>query len=98
MSAAAPFSRLRRLLTLRNAVKAVLWTAPLILLFYAEENWRGARAWAATKAAWEAKGESFDYTKLIPPSVPDSENLAALPLFKLERDPKKPDEWALLHL
>lgn len=91
-------SRIRRIFTLRNGVKVVLWTVTLLILFYVEEDWRGARAWATTKAEWEAKGESFDYAKLIPPPGPDSENLAALPLFKLERDPKKPDEWELANL
>jgi hypothetical protein len=64
--------------------KFVLGVVALIILFYVEEDWRGARAWAATKAEWEAKGESFDLNKFIPPSVPDEQNLAAIPLFKLE--------------
>jgi hypothetical protein len=70
-------------------LKFILWAVTLIILFYVEEDWRGARTWAATKAEWEAKGESFDYNKFIPPPVPDDENLAALPLFKLE-----PVEWS----
>jgi len=57
----------------------------IIFLIYTEEDWRGAHEWAATKAEWEAKGESFDRAKFIPPPVPDEQNLAALPLFKLER-------------
>jgi hypothetical protein len=55
----------------------------VVVLFYLEEDWRGAHMWAETKAEWEAKGESFDRTKFIPPPVPDEQNLAALPLFKL---------------
>ena len=65
-------------------LKFVLFAATLVVLLYAEEDWRGARAWARTKAYWEAKGETFDYNKFIPPPAPDNENLAALPLFKLE--------------
>lgn len=65
-------------------LKFVLWTITLIIFLYVEEDWRGARAWAATKAEWEAKGESFDYNKLIPPPIPDDQNLAAISLFKLE--------------
>jgi len=65
-------------------LKFVLWTVTLIILFYVEEDWRGARAWAATKAEWEAKGETFDYNKFIPPPLPDDENLGAIPLFKIE--------------
>jgi len=70
--------------------KFVLWTVTLVILLYVEEDWRGARDWTATKAKWEAKGESFDFNKLIPPAVPDEQNLAALPLFKLE--PGQPDD------
>ena len=67
-------------------LKFVFAVIALIVLFYVEEDWRGARAWAATKAKWEAKGESFDYNKFIPPLVPDEQNLAAIPLFKIEPD------------
>jgi hypothetical protein len=62
----------------------ILGMIVLIVFFYIEEDWRGAHAWAATKAEWEAKGETFDLNKLIPPPVPDDQNLAAIPLFKLE--------------
>ena len=65
-------------------LKFILGVVALIILFYVEEDWRGARAWAATKAEWEAKGETFDYNKFIPPPVPDDQNLAAIPLFKQE--------------
>jgi hypothetical protein len=69
-------------------LKVVLWTVTLSVLFYAEEDWRGARAWAATQAKWEARGETFDFNKLNPPPVPADQNLAALPLFMMEPDPK----------
>jgi hypothetical protein len=65
-------------------LKFVVALIALVILFYLEEDWRGARMWAATKAEWEARGETFDYSKFIPPPVPDDQNLAALPLFKLE--------------
>lgn len=64
-------------------LKMVLWLATLVVFFYVEEDWRAARAWAATKAKWEAAGETFDYAKLVPPPVPDSQNLGALPIFAL---------------
>jgi hypothetical protein len=67
-------------------LKFVLWTVTLIVFFYIEEDWRGARAWAATKSEWEARGESFDDYKFIPPPIPDDQNLAAIPLFKMEPD------------
>src|SRR5271156_4461534 len=65
-------------------LKFVLIAITLIIFLYVEEDWRGARAWAATKAKWEAKGESFEHNKFVPPPIPDDENLAAIPLFKLE--------------
>jgi len=77
----------------RGFLKFCLWTATLIVLFYVEEDWRGARAWAATKAEWEARGESFDYARLIPPAVPDNENLAMLPIFQVVPDPERPGSW-----
>jgi hypothetical protein len=78
------FAKIARFFWSWGFLKFILGIIALIILFYVEEDWRGARAWAATKAEWEAKGESFDYNKFIPPPVPDDQNLAALPLFKLE--------------
>jgi len=69
----------------------VLEAVALISLFYIEEDWRGARAWAATKAEWEAKGVSFDPQTYFPPPIPDAENLGAIPLFKMDPDPDDPD-------
>jgi hypothetical protein len=65
-------------------LKFVLAMIALAILLYVEEDWRGAHNWAVTKAKWETKGETFDYSKFIPPPVPDEQNLAAIPLFKLE--------------
>jgi hypothetical protein len=65
-------------------LKFVIGFVMLMVLLYAEEDWRGAHAWAVTKAKWEAKGESFDYQKFIPPLISDDQNLAALPLFNME--------------
>src|SRR5258708_8156653 len=79
------FTKIGRFFWSWGFLKFVLWTITLIIFFYVEEDWRGARAWAATKAEWEAKGESFDLNKFIPPPIPDDQNLAAIPLFKLER-------------
>src|SRR6266487_3108482 len=43
----------------------------LIALAYAEENWRGKRAWQNYKRQWEAKGEKLTIAALMPPPVPD---------------------------
>jgi len=65
-------------------LKFILAVVVVVIFFYIEEDWRGADNWAVTKAKWEAKGESFDFNKFIPPPVPDNQNLAAIPLFSLE--------------
>ena len=78
------FLRLGRFFWSWGFLKFVLGVVALVILVYVEEDWRGARAWTVTKSKWEAKGESFDYNKFIPPAVPDDQNLAAIPLFKLE--------------
>jgi hypothetical protein len=54
--------------------------AVLILLGYAEENWRGKQAWEKFKHEWEAKGEKFDFASFIPPPVPDDQNFATTPI------------------
>ncbi len=81
------FARVGRFFWSWGFLKFVLIAITLIILLYVEEDWRGARAWAATKAKWEARGVSFDPNAYIPPLVPDAENLAALPLFKMQPDP-----------
>ncbi|NDA68825.1 MAG: hypothetical protein EBY09_19710, partial [Verrucomicrobia bacterium] len=56
--------------------------ATLIAVFYAEENWRGRRAWNRFRAEWEAKGVKFTFAEVLPPPVPDEDNAAMHPLFK----------------
>jgi hypothetical protein len=55
--------------------------ATVIGLLYAEENWRGKRAWENYKQEWMAKGGQFDFEDFIPPSVPDDQNFAMAPVF-----------------
>ena len=57
------------------------------VVFYVEEDWRGAMAWQEAQAEIAAAGESLDPAKFIPPTIPDEENFGALPIFKLESDP-----------
>lgn len=70
--------RVGRLLQRRFFVLACLVT--LVALFYAEENWRGKRAWDSYRQEWEAKGERFDFASLVPPPVPDEQNFALAPI------------------
>ncbi len=51
----------------------------LVLIFYAEEDWRGKRAWEKCKAEVEAKGAVLDWEKFIPPPVPDGQNFFKAP-------------------
>ena len=80
------FSKIGRFFWSWGFLKFVLGVIALIILLYVEEDWRGAHAWAVTKAKWEAKGEKFDYSKFIPPPVPDEQNLAAISLFELKME------------
>jgi hypothetical protein len=48
----------------------------LVAAFYAEEDWRGHRAWAKYKRELEAQGVRFDLSAHVPPSVPPEENFA----------------------
>lgn len=67
--------------TLRRIVAGLAIAATLIALLFAEENWRGKRAWEQFKREWEAKGERFDLAAFIPKSVPDEQNFAMTPLL-----------------
>lgn len=68
----------------RKIVFGLLWgaagLATLLALFYAEEDWRGARAWAACEAELKAKGEPLKGEEIIP-TGPDRSNLAKKTFF-----------------
>jgi hypothetical protein len=50
-----------------------------VLIFYAEENWRGYRAWEKYKQQMITEGEAFNAAAFIPPPVSDDENFAMTP-------------------
>jgi len=65
-----------------HAWRYLFWFLALtgfVLLFYAEENWRGARKWEAYKRAMAAHGEQFEAAAFVPPKVPDDENFTMTP-------------------
>ncbi|MEI6074499.1 MAG: hypothetical protein WCS94_02925 [Verrucomicrobiota bacterium] len=64
---------------LRRVLVSVGILALLLPLFYAEENWRGQRAWENCKRELEAKGVVLDWNKFIPPPVPDDQNFFKAP-------------------
>jgi hypothetical protein len=51
------------------------------LIFCIEEYWRGHYVWENYRHELEAKGQSFDWNAMIPPTVPDSENFFSAPLM-----------------
>jgi hypothetical protein len=67
----------------RGALRFYGWLAAgivsVIVLFYAEEGWRGKRAWAALQQEAAARGESLELASVIPPAVPEEENFALAP-------------------
>ncbi len=67
---------------LRQSPFAAAVLATLIALFYAEENWRGRSQWERFRTEWEAKGVKFSIADILPPPVPDDQNMAMHPLFK----------------
>jgi hypothetical protein len=72
----------RRLFSWRGLLFAFACLITLIALVHAVENWRGDRAWRNYKRQLEAKGETFDESKLIPPQIPDDQNFAMIPFLK----------------
>ena len=80
------FQRLGRRLCSRQAVKrlgiAALGVITLIALFYAVENWRGAREWRQVRADLVAKNEPLSFAELVPAMPPDGENFATSPFFE----------------
>lgn len=63
----------------RRALVAVAVIVTLGAVFYAEENWRGKRAWENCKHELEAKGANFEWSSYIPSPVPDEQNIFKAP-------------------
>jgi hypothetical protein len=60
----------------------LMWIVTIIALIYAEENWRGRRAWNKQRQLMEARGEQLDLKAFIPKPVPAEQNFAATPFIK----------------
>ena len=67
----------RRARRFHGGVAAILIS--LLILFYAEEGWRGRRVWAALQREAAARGESLEFDSLKTPEVPDGQNFAKAP-------------------
>jgi hypothetical protein len=68
-------------LTLKRLLGVLLVWTGAVALFYSEESLRGRWAWERHLRGLAAKGVSLDIKALIPPPVPDAENVAAAPIF-----------------
>jgi hypothetical protein len=66
---------------LRRILIALATLATLIAILYAEEDWRGKRAWENYQRELEAKGEVLDWNAYIPAPVPDDQNFFRAPVF-----------------
>jgi hypothetical protein len=71
---------------MKTIAKIILWIIFIwlglgifVVIFYAEEDWRGKHAWENCKANLEAQGEVLDWNKYIPPPVPNEQNFFAAP-------------------
>ena len=73
---------------LRRILIGLAMLATIIAVLYAEEDWRGKRAWENYKHEWEAKGEKFDWRAYVPPAVPDDQNFFTAPVFTNMRNSK----------
>jgi hypothetical protein len=75
-------------------ILGVLFAA--VCAFFAKENWRGRRAWENYRRQLEARGVELDWTKFIPPPVPDEQNFAMTPflapLFDFNPKPRSPEQ------
>ena len=64
---------------LRRLLFIFIGLAVLVALFYAEEDWRGWRAWDNCKREFAAKGIELNWSAYIPPPVPDDRNFFKAP-------------------
>ncbi len=73
---------------LRRILISLAVIVTLVALLYAEEDWRGKRAWENYKHELEAKGEKLAWQAFVPPSVPDDQNFFTAPIFTNMRNDK----------
>jgi len=54
----------------------------LLTMFYIEEDLRGKLAWQRYHRQLQASGQALDWNEIVPPPIPDSENIFAAPKMK----------------
>jgi hypothetical protein len=67
---------------LRRMLIGLAWLVTLVVLFYAEEDWRGWHEWNEYRQQLEASGVQLDLKAFIPKPVPDNQNFAAIPVVE----------------
>ena len=67
---------------IRRYLFALVCLVTLLALYYAEENWRGRRAWNKYRSELEARGAQLDFNAFIPKPVADDQNFGATPFIK----------------
>ncbi len=67
---------------IRKMLIGLAWLVTLVVLFYAEEDWRGWHEWNNYRQQLEAGGAQLDLRAFIPKPVPDDQNFAAIPLIE----------------
>jgi len=88
-------SFMRRLFTLRSLVRITAAAIALYCLLVVAENWTGARALAAARASLEQKGETLEFSKMIPKPIPDAQNFCAVePLQGITRNDERIENTA----
>ena len=80
----------------RRSVFLLACFITLVALFYAQENWRGKSAWDEFKRETRARGEPLEVAEIVPPTVPDDQNVATAPLFRPLSNEFDP-EWRRQH-
>jgi hypothetical protein len=66
----------------KRLIFAAIALVTLITLFYSWTNWWGARKLSAALAMLQERNESTRLEDLVPPPVPDTDNVAAAPVFR----------------
>jgi hypothetical protein len=66
----------------RRMLVGLAWLVTIIVLFYAEEDWRGSHEWNLCRQQLEAGGAQLDLAAFTPKPVPDDQNFAAIPLIE----------------
>lgn len=74
-----PATRVLMMWVLRRWFFCAAVAVTLTALFYAEEDWRGKRAWEKSKHELEARGFDPIWENYIPPAVPDGQNFFKAP-------------------